>query len=69
MSPLDRALQHPRRVLIQNHVIQAGEAVSPREAAEALGLATAAVLYHLRVLIAADAPIGFDARGRARRTR
>jgi hypothetical protein len=28
---------------------------------------TATVLYHLRVLVAADAPVGFDPQGRARR--
>ena len=67
MSPLTRALQHPRRVLIQNHMMQAGEAVLPREIAEALGLGTAAVKYHLRTLIAANAPLAFDTQGRARR--
>jgi len=48
-------------------MMQAGEAVLPREIAEALGLGTAAVKYHLRTLIAANAPLAFDTQGRARR--
>jgi predicted ArsR family transcriptional regulator len=67
MSPLARALQHPRRVLIQNHVMQAGEPVPPREVAEDLGMTTATVRYHLRTLIAANAPLAFDPKGRVRR--
>jgi hypothetical protein len=66
MPPLARVLEHPRRVLIQNHIVQAGEPVAPRDAAADLGLASATFLYHLRVLVAASAPIGFDKRGRAR---
>lgn len=65
MSPLARA-HHPHRIPIQNHLIKAGEPVPPADMAEALGMATSTVLYHLRVLVAADAPIAYDARGRVR---
>jgi len=57
---------HPRRVPIQNYLMNIGEPVQPADLAETLGMPTPTVLYHLRVLVAASAPIAFDAQGRVR---
>jgi DNA-binding transcriptional ArsR family regulator len=63
-----RALAHPARMLIVEHLYSTGSAVSATECAEVAGLSPSATSYHLRALakfgLVEEAPSRGDARER-----
>ncbi len=67
-----RALAHPARLTILEHLTSTGKAITATEAAEIVGLSPSATSYHLRALAKAgiiqDAPSRGDGRERVYQT-